>query len=184
MFNSQIAEAFPGDVPEGAWLIVDKGAKPDTYDHSTGATIKGERRHDITYDGAIRAVIFKNGQALPLPEELAVKLLKADNFARVNEKGEELDWKNPPKQPDELGAGEKLALADHETIADLSELTLEALKIRAMREKGGEKLKNSGKEAVILFLVSIAKLKREQNMGRDLTQTGDMYDPDPDVFEE
>lgn len=184
MFNFQIAEPFKEALPEGIWLIVDKGAQPDTLDPTTGGTVSGARRHDITFNGSIRPIIFKNSLATPLPEELAIKLLAADNFVRVDTDGRELEWKNPPRQIEDLQAGEKLELADTETIADLTELTLDSLRIRAVREKGGEKVKTANKETVVAFLVEMRQRKRAESIGRDPVQDPDMYDPDPDVFSE
>lgn len=126
--------------------------------------INEPRTHEQVVDGVIRPFVFERGKPLPLPFAIASKFLVHEAFKLMNEKGEIIAWKRHPKQPDELGAGEKIKVGDDETIARYDELSNNALLQRAVVMPGGEKFAQ-GKDrpdrgAMISFITEATKLKR------------------------
>lgn len=133
--------------------------------------INEPRIHEQTVEGVIKPFTFERGKPLPLPYEIAAKFLKHDAFKLMNDKGEIIAWKRRPKQPDELGAGERIRLSEDETIARFDELSNQALLGRCVELPGGEVF-TIGKDRperadMIAFLVKAAKEKRAATTSKD-----------------
>lgn len=127
----------------------------------------GIRTHEMIVQGVVRSFNFEVGKGLPLPTTTAVKFLKHDAFKLVDEKGEVLEWQRRPKQPNELGAGETLKLADNETIARVDELSNGALLRRALELPLGEKFSTgSDRQEMIAFLVAVSVAANKSRAAR------------------
>lgn len=152
-------ERIAAAIAAGNWLIIDTLCEPPTHDGER--EVYKSRKHDVLMAGGqLRTLAFNYNRATVVPEAIAVKLLKEPAFVRVDEHGDAIEWRNPPKQPEELQAGEQFQLAADETVAKYDEMTVEALKIRAMQMVGGETVKTAKKEDVIAFLIAAVAAKR------------------------
>jgi hypothetical protein len=119
-------------------FVMDTTAAPDSYD-GNGKLVPGFRVHDIILDGAKRSFKFEAGKPTELPAVVAMKFLKHDALKATDKDGELIKFERPPRQPDELGAGERLELKVNETVARLDELSIPALMQRVLPIPGGEK---------------------------------------------
>lgn len=158
--EDQINAAAASASQDERWRIKDLDCVPQNDEAKP-------RQHEFMIAGRPRTLSFTYGVGVPLPVAVAVKLLKHPNFVRVGDDGEEMTWKNPPRQPDEYGAGERLKLAEDQTIASYDELTAEALKIRAAQLPGGEVLRTANKADVIAFIVKVTAERRALNTAVD-----------------
>lgn len=96
------------------------------------------RIHEYIEGGQVKRLSFKPNEAKELPRLLAATFLKHEGFIRVNAEGDQIEWDGAvPKQPSEMGAGEKFVLKANETIARFSELTAQAIANRAALIPGG-----------------------------------------------
>lgn len=100
-------------------------------DHSVTELVP-ERIHQIPVDGEIVEVKFNHDVDTVLPFGLGVKFLK-DGFTVKELDGTE-ELRLPPVPSDSIAQ----QLASDECVAKYSELTLEALKLRAAQKAGGE----------------------------------------------
>lgn len=136
---------------------------PKLFVLDTTATDKsGPRKHEMIVEGRVRQYIFQPHQPLELPFPVAIKFLKIEAFLRTDEKGEVMPYQRQPKQPHELGAGQKFVLQDHQTIADYKELSNMALYQRALELPGGENVEQK-REAMIDFIVRTTVQMRKAN---------------------
>jgi hypothetical protein len=161
-------------IPE-TLFVLDTTAKPG----------KGPREHEMIVDGLVKPFKFEPGIPLELPLAVAIKFLRHDDFKRTNAKGELLPYHRKPKQPDELKAGERFTLKDHETIARYSELTDMALLQRALELPRGEMIPDKqDREALIAFITKAEIEKRKANAAKqgDLVEGG--FVPEAEVTEE
>lgn len=147
------ANAEPSKKKDEKFFIVDPTAVPNPQALDEDGK-RGTRTHELVVDGLPRPFRFEYGKSQEVPVELAVKFLKA-GFKRVDEKGNLIAYEGPPKQPDELQAGETLKLKTNETIARFEELSSHALQHRVMILPGGEVFaKSSDRRAMVNFIVA------------------------------
>lgn len=137
MTEPEKKETKPAAKPQ-LFHVVDTTATPDDID-GNGKTISGARVHEQLVDGVKRSFRFEHGKPLAMPKAIAMKFLRHDSFRLTNEEGEPIEFKRAPRQPDELGAGERLVLKPEETVARLDELSIPALQQRVLPHPGGEK---------------------------------------------
>jgi hypothetical protein len=153
-----VDETAPQTVPEsddGFLYVMDGSATPTS----------GDRIHELMHAGGrLKSYTFEYGKPLHLPFALAVRFLKNEGFYRTDAAGEEIPFERAPKRPEELAAGEKLTISDDQVIARYSELTNEALTLRAAMLPASEEVVAKGpREAVIKFIVEHNIKTREQN---------------------
>jgi hypothetical protein len=132
----------------------------------------GVRRHEmpviINNHLIVKTFEFRPGEPTKLPMAIAIKFLKIKEFLLTDEHGNPLPYQRQPKQPDELGAGEKFTLEDHLTVADYNELTNVALMQRVLELPGGEALRDTpNRRALIDFIIKAKVTKREANRERE-----------------
>lgn len=164
-------------------------AEPATTTTTTGATApkkdtkpahllvldstatEGPRTHEQIVDKIVTPYTFERGKPLRLPYAVAAKFLQHDAFKCVNEEGKIIAWQRRPRQPEELGAGERLKLADNETIARYDELSSAALFQRAVELPGGERFAKAGQRPertdMIAFITEAAVLKKKANVSNE-----------------
>jgi hypothetical protein len=123
------------------------------------------RVHDM-YDGKLlKPFEFKAGAPTRLPFAVAIKFLRISAFKRTDEHGNLLPYSRQPKQPEELGAGEKLEIADNQTVARYTELSTMALVQRALELPGGEVvIATKDRDRMIDFIIEQKKKKRVANL--------------------
>jgi hypothetical protein len=142
---------------------------------------KKPRKHELIIDGLIKSFEFQPGQPLRLETPIAIKFLRHPEFKRSNEKGDLMPYARRPRQPEELGAGERFALKDHQTVADYNELTNMALYQRAMELPGGEMLGNKrDRQALIDFITKTTVDKRKANAAKQSDVGRDEFTPAPE----
>lgn len=125
----------------------------------------GPRVHEQIINDSIQQFTFHPGKGLPLAPAIAVKFLKHDAFKRIDEHGNVLEWRRAPKQPDELGAGEVLKIADTETIARVDELSIGALLQRSLEMPGGERFTAQSKRSEMIdFIVATTIARKKAKM--------------------
>jgi hypothetical protein len=149
---------------------------------TTALPAKPPREHEMIVDGLIKVFKFEPTVPLELPIAVAIKFLKHAEFKRTNKDGELQPYHRRPKQPDELKAGERFTLGDHQTVALYSELTNVALFQRAMELPRGEMLPDKGnRQALIDFIAKAEIEKRKANAAKqgDLVESG--FVPEPEV---
>ena len=110
----------------------------DTTARITAKNPTGARIHEIEVKGQLQRLTFKPGVPRLMPRIIAAKFLRHEGFVCVDKNGDTIPWEGAPKQPDESQAGQKFTLADNQTVANLSELTNEALELRATVLPGGD----------------------------------------------
>jgi hypothetical protein len=134
------------------------------------------RTHELVVDGAVKRFTFNVGERHKLPVEIALRFLKVKSFIVTDENEKRYD--PTPVDPQ----ASDFQLADNEVVALVSELSTEALVIRAKQIPGGEKMKaKDGREALIEFVHgSILKKRAEKAAvasnsadGRRVTVAGD-----------
>jgi hypothetical protein len=138
-----------------------KNNVPNAPDHS-------QRVHLQMIDGRLMQFVFKYGEPLGMPFEHAMKFLRHSDGFLVQERlddGHLRTYEPPPPDLDPHNPqGNRITLGDSQVIAELDELTHEALKVRAAMEAGGEKTKAFSKERLIAFLVQRRKEKALENL--------------------
>ncbi len=110
-----------------------------------------KREHDVMVNGAIQRVTFEYGKPTPLPYEVAIKFMQ-DGFTVSNDAGEEM---HRPAKTDETV---RIRINSDEIVANYSELTVNALIMRAALLPGGEKFV-AGKDKrddIVAFLKAAA----------------------------
>ncbi|MGD0420544.1 MAG: hypothetical protein ABSA68_13360 [Xanthobacteraceae bacterium] len=135
------------------------------YVLDTTATHKsGARTHQMLVEKQPRDFTFKVGEPLKLALPIAIKFLRIPEFQRTDEDGLIQPYHRQPKQPHELGAGERFAISDHQTVADYGELSNVALLQRALELPGGELLKDQSRPTLIDFIVKTTVERRKANL--------------------
>lgn len=116
-----------------------------------------KRTQVVMLDGVETPFEFSFGKPTLMPPEAAMKFAPiVEGFDVIDENGKPVKPSNAALKP----AAE--VLGDSEVVADLSELTNEALAMRASPKKGGEKFskdKNPDRLEMIEFLTKSSKLK-------------------------
>lgn len=147
------------------WYVIDTTAQ-----HGTA------RIHDQLIDGQPQAFTFERGKPLEMPAAIAIKFLRDPAFVRTDAAGKPQPYKRAPKQPEDLGAGERLVLAEDETIARYDEMSLSALLQRVVELPNGEKFTKQAEkptsQELIDFIVQAKKERRAASkatpdVGRD-----------------
>lgn len=126
------------------------------------------RIHEQIVDGIKQAFTFIHGQATEMPAAVAMKFVTRDEaFKLVDAKGEIINYKRRPTQPEELGAGQALVLTKDQTIAHYDELSTKALFSRAVELPGGEKFASGegapDRREMIVFIQEAREAKRLAN---------------------
>jgi hypothetical protein len=143
---------------------------------------KGSRDHAMIVLGLHKSFKFEPGIPLEMPIEIAIKFLRHDAFKLTDKDGNPLPYHRQPRQPDELGAGEKLELNDHQTVADYGELTNMALLQRALELPGGEMLKDKGdRQSLTDFIIRATVARRKLNASKEADRDADSFLPDPEA---
>lgn len=115
---------------------------------------KPERIHDIIIDGQVKQVKFTYAQKTMLPFSEAMKFHSKEGFQVLDDKG--IVLQRVPETPLEAA----IKLNPDQVIANLSELSSEALYARAVGLTGGEKFRpNSSRGSIIEFLTKSVKEK-------------------------
>jgi hypothetical protein len=148
--------------------VIDTNARRETANNEENRHKGfGPRTHDLLIGGHKQTFVFNPHEPKMLSFAVAVKFLAISGFQHVAADGTPLPYSRRPKQPDELGAGEKFELADHQTVADMGELTNMALLQRVLELPGGEQFRAVDKpdrKAMIDFIKKSAKQRRQANM--------------------
>ncbi len=111
------------------------------------------REHAVRLNGDLVKVVFKFGEEKIVPYELGLKFNGLEGFNVEFSDGEKLPT------PVQVKESVQQALKNDECVAKFSELTIESLKIRAARKKGGEMFLAAPDEArndIIGFLIGQA----------------------------
>lgn len=142
------------------------------------------RTHELIVDGVLKPFVFHHGKPLALPLPIALKFLKTESFKRTDAAGNVIEFKRRPKQPDELGAGEKIRLGDHETIARYDELSSAALLQRAAELPGGEVFAKSGtpdRDGMIEFIKETKAKLKKANTAKERDVGDDEFVPEAEI---
>ena len=99
-----------------------------------------ERTHDVFVRGALTRTVFKFGEELILPFEHGIKFM-LDGFKVEEADGTAMNLPAVTKE------SIRETLAADQVVANLSELTLASLKLRAGQKKGGEIYLDAGDDA-------------------------------------
>lgn len=145
----------------------------------------GKRTHEMLVDGVVKTFEFEPGRPLEMDRAVALKFLNIEAFKCVDEKGNLLPFRRPPKQPHELGAGEQFKLADDETVAHFDELSTPALQHRVLAMQGGEQFgQNANRTDMVAFIVAARKAVAKLNLAKAPDIGRDDFVPSPDLDEE
>lgn len=142
------------------------------------------RKHDMVIDGLIRPITFEFGKPTALDQHVAIKFLKHDGFKLTDKDGNLLKYEHRPKQPDELGAGEKFKLGENEVVARYDELTLASIFARACELPGGEQFAKQTKPdrgEMIAFIKATKKKMAEANKSKEADIGKDDFIPEADA---
>lgn len=153
----------------------------------TATSESGPRTHDMIVQGAVEPFTFKPGKALKMPRHIAVKFLKHGPaaFRLCDADGNFVDWHGVPKQPSELQAGERFRIEPNQTVANLSELTNEALWMRCVAMPGGEEVaEKNDRKAMIDFIVEVTVKRRRENTEADRGEDEFVPEADLDMVDE
>jgi hypothetical protein len=149
---------------------------------------EGPRTHEMMVDGIVKPFTFQRATPLPLPSAVALKFLKHEGFLLTDENGQVLPFRRRPRQPDELGAGEKITLADNETIARYDELSSAALLHRAIELPGGEKFAQGenkpDRAEMISFITTAAAARKKANAAKESDVGEGEYTPEAEAEED
>lgn len=161
-------------------------AKSDTKDFyvldTTAIAGKGERVHQMMVDGLLKNFTFQPGIPTLLPIEVAIKFLKHDAFRLTDKDGTLQAYNRRPKQPDELGAGERFSVPDHQTVANYTELTNAALQQRVLELPGGEGLPDlKNRQMLIDFIIKTTVERRKANAEKKPDIGADEFIPPPEL---
>jgi hypothetical protein len=113
---------------------------------------RGSRAHDVVLnDGTVKNYAFPNESTfIPVPTEVAMKLSKIPGFEVKDTRGLVVV---PQQIEEQTGLNEIVSLSSDQVIANLNELTKEALIVRANApELGGKFKNNASKESLVQFL--------------------------------
>jgi hypothetical protein len=140
------------------------------------------RSHEMIENGVIKTYTFKPGEALELPLATAIKFLKHEAFKRTDKDGNLEPYARRPKQPDEMGAGERFVIGDDQTIASYGELTNMALLQRTLELPGGEAIRDKGdRQSMIDFLRESGIKDREAKRSKQPDIGKDEFLPTPEI---
>lgn len=129
---------------------------------TTATHDSGPRTHEQIVDGAVQPFKFEFGKPVPMPPAIALKFLRHDGFKLTDERGNVREFRRPPRQPNELQAGEKFALGSEETVARYDELSTPALQHRVLEMPGGEQFAQTPVRAEMIKFIVDAKAKENQ----------------------
>ena len=125
------------------------------------------RQHSQLVDGIITPFDFIHGKKTEIDTAVAMKFLKTKEFIVTDHDGKRVE--QTPEQPDEH-ARKPFILTDRQVVADLNELTDEALWKRASQLIGGEKLsKDAGRGRFVDFLETY---RRNDRLSRARSEDG------------
>lgn len=146
----------------------------------------GPRTHEQLIDGAVKQFKFEPSKPLALEPAIAAKFLRHPAFQLVDEAGKVVAYARPPRQPEEMGAGEKLELAKDETVARLDELTSPALLKRVVALPGGERFAKDAADraAIIKFIVATKEALAKANTSREKDVKADEFVPEGELDDE
>lgn len=151
---------------------------------TTATVASGKRVHEQIINGARQSFTFEPNVALELDAAVALKFLRHDAFKLV-QNGQIVDKQRRPKQPDELEAGEKVVLQEHETIARLDELSTKALFTRAVEMPGGEVFAQSptppDRNALITFIMKRKADIKKANLSKKKDVADDEFVPEAEL---
>lgn len=173
-----------GSIPKAAaapakWFVVDTTAVPSAENPT------GKRVHDQLVGGQPKQFAFEPHKGTEMAPEIAAKFLQHDGFKRVDADGNEVAYERPPRQPEQLQAGEQIVIGRDETVARLDELTNQALWRRVMTIPGGEKFAaNPNRPAVIAFIVEHKAKVAAANRSKERDIKSDEFVPTADYDEE
>jgi hypothetical protein len=154
-----------------------KPKKPDTLFVLDTTARPGEvRQHSQLVDQIITPFDFAHGKKTEIETAVAMKFLKTKEFIVTDHDGKRIE--QTPEQPDEH-ARKPFVLKDNQVVAELSELTEDALWKRASQLPGGEKFpKDAGRGRFVDFLEThrrndrLARTKAEGGISRDALAVG------------
>lgn len=172
---SDLKQAMPAEQKTHEQSKLEKMLVLDTSAVPSENSPTGERSHAQIINGITKIFRFLPGVGTPMEPSIAAKFLRHEAFRLVDADGNELPYERVPKQPTDLQAGEKLVLADNETVARYDELTNAALLQRVLPLPGGEKFSADApdRKAVIDFIIAAqqklaaAKRSRVRDVGND-----------------
>lgn len=157
--------------PETFFVLDTTAVAATGHEQEDRAKGRGPRVHQLPVviggQRTVKTFTFEPGKPLKMPIAHAIKFLKNKEFVRTDEDGNELPYNRQPKQPEELGAGERFKLDDNQTIAHYGELTNTALWQRALELPGGEAIDRQNRQALMSFLVASKVKKREENLEKE-----------------
>ena len=119
---------------------------------TTATVVHPERIHEIVIDGKVISYTFKAQERTKMPFAHAMKFLKHDWMEVTDENGR--PYKAAPGVELDAAGMPTITLPPDQVIANLNELTKEALRIRVHAEPGGEKFtKRVSIDKLIAFLI-------------------------------
>jgi hypothetical protein len=163
-----------------------KPAEPKVYYvlDTSAAPENPSRTHEQIIDGGVQTFSFTYGKPTALPLAVATKFLRHDSFKLCDAQGRVVNYRRVPRQPDDLGAGEKFKLGDNETIARYDELTTSAILQRALELPGGERfaagITAEQRPAVIDFIKDTFAKLRKANQSKEADIGADDFVPEYD----
>lgn len=162
-----------------------KGKAPRMLNVIDTTAVDGPRTHEQIVEGRKRLFTFEPGKPLPLEFPIAMKFLRHEAWKAIDDDGKEIAMLRRPKQPEELGAGEKFKLGDDETIARYDELSTHALLQRAVVLPDGEQFAKAETKperlALIEFIKKVAVAQKRANLSREKDVGDDGFTPEAEV---
>jgi hypothetical protein len=152
--------------PAPAEKLAEKPAKkPDTLfvQDTTCTPNGGAREHVQIIGGAEKTFSFEYKKKVEMPSAVAMKFLKIAEFIVTDHEGKTVE--RVPDQPDQH-AIKPFLLKEDQVIAQLTELSDNALLKRAMQMVGGERMQHSGRDRLISFLLAARRAADEQRRGK------------------
>lgn len=138
--------------------------KPDTLfvQDTTCAAGAGAREHVQIVGGIETTFSFEYKKKVEMDKAIAHKFLKTAEFIVTDHDGKVIE--RSPDQPDQHSI-KPFLLKEDQVIAQLTELSDQALLKRAMQMVGGERMQHSGRDRVIAFLMAARRAADEQRRG-------------------
>jgi hypothetical protein len=151
---------------------------------TTATALNPVRNHEQVMDGAIKVFTFHHGKPLPMSWPAAIRFLRHEAFKLTDKDGNLREYQHRPKQPDELGAGERFKLGEDEVVARYGELSIKALYARTLELPGGEqfqanafKSEAEARTTMVGFIKKMKKQMAEANKSQERDVGADAFVP-------
>lgn len=163
-------------------FVIDTTCTTESEVRKGDSVMRGTREHIMPLNGQNRTFTFHHDRPTKMHRWIALRFLKHEAFKLCDADGNIIHYEPTPRQPHEMREGEAFRMADHQTVARLDELTIQALRFRVCQMEGGDEVVASDKDKLVAWLTN----RRKQDRSRDVVQElrPDEFVPEPELDDE